>query len=175
MGDITNNISLSETICHCGCQDSLKISKRNVHRQRILPLAQEIQKLITILSLIYQEQKIIALFKWGDDGGSWFRCQSHNKTIGGAKNSVHMNGLATDTRFYLKNQTHKIQIPNLVVCRTALVASKEGLLNFKGIGCYRTFSHLDVRYNMPAQWMKDDSGKYHYGQDFKIVGFGGCP
>lgn len=168
MGDITNNISLPETTCRCGCHTHLN---HNI-KDNIVTLAYEIQKFITILSLIYQEEKIIVLFKWGQSGGSWVRCKDYNKEVGGAENSIHPLGLAADPQFFRKKQTHNIQINPIGICRVALVASRQGLLNFRGIGCYRTFSHLDLRNDPPVQWVVNDNKEYHYGHDFKNVNFG---
>ena len=168
MGDITENTSLKETKCRCGCNYHLKPEIK----ENILILAYAIQKIITVLSLIYQEDKIIVLFKWGENGGSWIRCPKHNKSVGGAKNSIHQKGLAADPQFYRKKQSHKIRIHPIIVARVAFLLKISGLINFNGIGCYRTFTHLDCRTIKPATWIKLDNGEYQYGSDFKNVVFG---
>ena len=61
---------------------------------------------------------------------SGFRCRTHNKSIGGAKNSYHALGLASD-----------IKCSSLSVDNFAVIAKK----HFKGVIIYPTWVHVDDR------------------------------
>lgn len=67
---------------------------------------------------------------------SGYRCPEHNKAIGGASNSKHMQGLATD-----------LQSKRLSPKEVA--DSSEG---FNGLGRYKTFTHVDSREGLKARW-----------------------
>jgi uncharacterized protein YcbK (DUF882 family) len=74
---------------------------------------------------------------------SGFRCFTHNKEVGGVKNSQHMLGLAVD--IYVKSKTpHQI----------FLLARQRESFYKGGIGQYprHDFTHLDIRENGPARW-----------------------
>lgn len=75
--------------------------------------------------------------KWGPINiNSGFRCAEHNKAIGGEKNSIHMQGSATDI-------VVKSKSPNDV---------QEELVNWSGgMGRYKTFTHIDSR-GSKARW-----------------------
>lgn len=62
---------------------------------------------------------------------SAYRSQSHNKKIGGAKNSYHTKGMAFDIA--LTNSLSREKIVD--------IARKSG---FKGIGHYNNFVHIDI-------------------------------
>lgn len=64
---------------------------------------------------------------------SGFRCEKHNQDIGGKKGSYHLKGLAADIS--LKG----ISFEN----RHRLL--KNTMLNFRGIGVYKSFIHMDLR------------------------------
>jgi uncharacterized protein YcbK (DUF882 family) len=69
------------------------------------------------------------------------RCESHNKRVGGAENSMHTKGLAADIKV-------KGAAPDMVY----------GFLNKTypdkyGIGLYNNWTHIDVRKNK-ARWGK---------------------
>lgn len=61
------------------------------------------------------------------------RCEAHNKAISGAPNSYHCKGLAADIRV-------KDTPPEAVQAYLRLT-----YLDKYGIGCYATFTHIDVR------------------------------
>jgi zinc D-Ala-D-Ala carboxypeptidase len=71
---------------------------------------------------------------------SGFRCEAHNKEVGGVADSYHCRGLAAD-----------IRAGKLLPFSIASVA--ESILCFEkgGIGIYRAFVHLDVR-GYKARW-----------------------
>ena len=71
---------------------------------------------------------------------SGYRCQKHNKVVGGATNSQHVLGTAAD-----------IRVPSgLTVPQLAQIAAEVG---FDGIGRYirQGFVHVDVR-GQKARW-----------------------
>jgi len=67
------------------------------------------------------------------------RCESHNKAVGGKKNSQHTKGKACD--IVVKNMTPKFIYEVL----TTKYKDKYG------IGLYRSFVHIDVR-EKKARW-----------------------
>ncbi len=70
---------------------------------------------------------------------SGYRCPIHNKNVGGATQSQHLEGTAADINI------HSIDMP---IEGIALIAESKG---FTGIGLYNNFIHLDVRAS-PARW-----------------------
>jgi uncharacterized protein YcbK (DUF882 family) len=69
---------------------------------------------------------------------SAYRSPTHNKKVGGATKSRHLKGDATD-----------IQIQGMTSQEIADLAEE---LDFKGIGIYNTFVHLDSRDGRKARW-----------------------
>lgn len=72
---------------------------------------------------------------------SGYRCEAHNRAIGGAKGSKHKLGIAAD-----------------IVVKDVPPAAVADYLDFlsgnrHGIGQYKTFTHIDVR-ELPARWSK---------------------
>jgi len=82
-----------------------------------------------------------------------YSCPKHNKEIGGAPKSAHMEGRAID--FYVKG---------LTIAQVWLFIEKMGVNNFTGMGSYPEehppVIHID---NMPRynRWCRRD-GKYYY-------------
>jgi len=72
-----------------------------------------------------------------------YRCVTHNKEVGGAKNSQHLLGKAAD-----------IQIEHLTpreVSTTIEIFIDEGLMKQGGLATYPTFVHYDIR-GKKARW-----------------------
>ncbi len=67
---------------------------------------------------------------------SAYRTKTHNKSVGGAKNSQHLQGLALD-----------LKPPQGVPIDAFYKTIKENAkrLGIKGIGRYKTFIHVDLR------------------------------
>ena len=61
---------------------------------------------------------------------SGYRCETHNKNVGGAKNSYHMKGKAVDIRI---NGDMK-----------ELAKMADRIFYKGGVGIYKTFIHVDV-------------------------------
>lgn len=68
---------------------------------------------------------------------SAFRTPEHNAAVGGADESRHKTGQAAD-----------IVVQGMTPDQVADIARQVG---FRGIGIYRTFTHVDVR-DAPAEW-----------------------
>ena len=67
------------------------------------------------------------------------RCPAHNKAVGGAPNSAHVQGIAADIDV---SGVTPYEVQQYVL----------GYYNGKyGIGCYNTFTHIDVRAKK-ARW-----------------------
>lgn len=68
---------------------------------------------------------------------SGYRCPKYNKLIGGATNSQHPKGTATD-----------IQVSGMTPDKVA-----DDCEDFKGLGRYNSFTHTDSRsWDKPARW-----------------------
>jgi len=65
---------------------------------------------------------------------SAFRCETHNKNIGGVANSSHLKGLAVDIKALTSIDKYKIV--------NALMS-----VGFKRILLYKTFIHCDMDYS----------------------------
>ena len=68
---------------------------------------------------------------------SGYRCQAHNKAVGGATQSQHMHGTAAD-----------IVVKGMA---PATVADHAEAIGFGGIGRYAGFTHVDTR-TEKARW-----------------------
>mgnify|MGYP003626686017 FL=1 len=76
---------------------------------------------------------------------SAYRCPKHNATVGGAKNSQHLESAAAD-----------IVSPHSNVSPIALQDTLLGMMEHNsipngGLGRYNTFTHYDIRLT-PARW-----------------------
>lgn len=92
---------------------------------------------------IYQLQKLRDSFGFPIHINSGYRCESHNKTVGGAKNSQHVLGRAVDISTTNLTGAQKHQLLTLIL----------RLGTFKGVGIASTFIHVDTRdSNVPVMW-----------------------
>ena len=71
---------------------------------------------------------------------SAYRCEHHNKAVGGSKRSQHLKGLAADISTKRWSEKKKDNLIKLA-----------SVLGFKGIGRYDTFIHIDLR-NRITHW-----------------------
>ena len=69
---------------------------------------------------------------------SGYRCEKHNNKVGGAKKSQHLIPTAADI------------IIKGVSPEEVAKAAKD--LGFKGVGTYKTFTHVDLREGRRATW-----------------------
>lgn len=110
---LTPNFKAGEFFCHCGkCQDQ-KIDLDHV--KKLQKLRDSLNSSISI--------------------NSAYRCPEHNKKVGGAPKSQHVDGTATDI-------TVKGMKPDEVA---------DASESFDGLGRYDTFTHVDSR-GTKARW-----------------------
>lgn len=110
---LSKNFKVSEFSCKCSkCSETLIDLD---HVAKLQKLREDLNSPITI--------------------NSAFRCESHNKAIGGAKNSQHLLGIATD----------------IVVKGMSPDEVADACENFDGLGRYDTFTHIDSRGKL-ARW-----------------------
>jgi uncharacterized protein YcbK (DUF882 family) len=76
---------------------------------------------------------------------SGFRSREHNRKIGGAVNSFHVLGMASDI------QVAKMSPEQVAKAIELLIA--EGKMKEGGLGIYRTWVHYDVR-GTKSRWKK---------------------
>ncbi len=121
---MTNNFSLSEFECKCGCEmpDSVK--------QNVKILAKNLQ---TVRDILGEPIRI----------NSAYRCVAHNKDIGGVSNSKHVLGKASD--LVISN----ISPDKVYTALDRLINGK--FISQGGLGKYNTFTHYDVR-GHEARW-----------------------
>lgn len=116
--NLTTNFKLSEFRCKDGTDVPAELLP-NVQK-----LANELQKLRDELELPIKIN-------------SGYRTKSYNKKIGGVTNSMHVQAKAADI------VVTDITPTNLYKHIEKLI--EEGKVNFKGVGLYDTFVHVDVR------------------------------
>lgn len=121
---LTPNFKLSEFACKDGTPVPASLMPN------IIRLAGELQKLRDYIG------KPIRI-------NSAYRTPEYNKRIGGAKNSMHVKGMAADIT--VKGMTST----ELYDTIEKLIAEK--VVDFKGVGVYNTFVHVDVRATK-ARW-----------------------
>lgn len=71
---------------------------------------------------------------------SGYRCENHNQKVGGAKHSQHVMGTAAD-----------IKIAGMDAGEVQLYLTLKFNQEIGGMGCYKTFTHIDVRSNI-VRW-----------------------
>lgn len=116
MGDLSKNFSGSEFVCPC-CGD-LIIDPRLV--EALQQLRDQVGQPVTV--------------------ASGYRCEKHNKIVGGSKYSQHLRGRAAD-----------ILIDHLSPIVVAELADHVGAFHNGGIGIYEKHVHVDVR-KKKARW-----------------------
>lgn len=112
---ITENFSSLEFDCKC---DECSVTYISIDHVKKL---QELRDLVGAIKI-----------------NSGYRCEAHNKAVGGAKNSQHLLGLASD-------------IVGKAMAKGNVYLYALGL-DFRGIGLYKTFIHLDSRKTRKAKW-----------------------
>jgi len=142
MGDLTENFSRSEFTCKCGCGfDDIS-----------LELVNELQTFRNLLWITTGKPHKIRI-------ESGCRCVPHNKSVGGATNSAHLYGWASDIKFGV--------VAVNVAARIAYLSTRLGISRFRGIGLYKgkKSMHLDIRFRevrtTPMTWIDKK-----YGVDF---------
>ena len=122
---MTNNFSIGEFECKCGC---------------IMPD----EVLYNVVKLVNQLQTIRDVIKTPIQINSAYRCKSHNKAIGGSASSQHILGKAAD--IVVRGYDPSLEIYPLI---EELI--NEGQILQGGLGNYPTFTHIDIR-KTKARW-----------------------
>lgn len=121
MGDLSEHFSAREFACHCGCGGT------NVQ-----------------VNLIQALEEVRALVDTPIYITSGFRCEAHNKAVGGARKSYHRHGVAADIR------SNDLAALYLAVMKVPAL---------KGVGIYLRpggWLHVDTRRD-DAQWAQDEN------------------
>lgn len=124
MGDLTKNVSRHELRCRCGKCDSQTMDWETLT---------VVQRACSHFEKVLGVSKVTLLIN------SAHRCPTHNKNVGGASKSKHVNGTAMDIR--IKGVTPKELFDYF---------DKE-YPNKYGIGLYKNFTHIDSRKER-ARW-----------------------
>jgi uncharacterized protein YcbK (DUF882 family) len=121
---ITNNFNLQEFDSKCGREMPSQVVTNIIELAKNLQvLRDEVKKSIQITS--------------------GYRSPEHNAKVKGAKNSMHVLGMAADIK--VAGMTPK-QVAEVIERLIAEKKMKEG-----GIGIYKTWLHYDIR-NTKARW-----------------------
>jgi uncharacterized protein YcbK (DUF882 family) len=117
MGDLSEHFDRSEFACHDGCgRDSIDAETLRVVER----LRDHFGAAVTI--------------------NSAFRCENHNRSVGGASNSQHLTGRACDV------------VVEGVGPDSVAQHLETTYEDRYGIGRYNTFTHVDTRSGPPARW-----------------------
>lgn len=134
MGDLTTNLSRSEFSCRCGC-GSYAVD----------------YELVSIIQTTADELK-------GEFGSlnvsvevkSGHRCEKHNASVGGAKSSTHVLGMAADLVFHIRSEGTRERVDAEKIYKSLDYAYPNRL----GLGIYdNNRIHLDTRATK-ARWDK---------------------
>ena len=121
---LSENFSLSEFECRCGC----KMPKDVFENVKLLAIH------LQAFRHIFNEPITI---------NSSYRCEEHNRSVGGSKTSQHLLGKAADI-------TIKGFTPDEVADKIELLHT-ENRNRTNGLGRYDNFTHVDIRQNY-ARW-----------------------
>ena len=122
---LTNNFSLEEFECKCGCKMP-EFVKKNVAE-----LAENLQVLRDEVGRL--------------DLTNAYRCKAHNADVGGSVNSQHLLGKAADIKSSYFTPSE--------IAKTTDDMMKNETFKIGGIGIYNTFTHVDTR-GSRARWSK---------------------
>ena len=122
---LTENFSMDEFECKCGC---------------IMPefVKKNVQELAENLQVIRDAYGKIDLT-------NSYRCKDHNADVGGSVNSQHLKGKAADIK-------SKQFSPSEIATITDDLMKNESF-TLGGVGIYNTFTHVDIR-GTRARWSK---------------------
>ncbi|AKU42643.1 peptidase [Vibrio phage H188] len=112
----TAHFKAKEFMCNCGCGQTKPNS--------------ELMAVLQLVRLHFNKPVVIT---------SSYRCPKHNKAVGGASKSKHLEGIAAD-----------IQVKDIEPMEVYHLLDSI-FPNHYGIGSYKTFTHIDVR-PTKARW-----------------------
>lgn len=138
---VSEHFTLNEVDCNCGCGAS-RVDVRQ------LPALEQMR--LELGKIVGREVPLIV--------NSFVRCPSYNRHIGGASNSKHLSGKATDVR----------SIPSVSVQDLFLAALRVPTFLHGGIGVYasRGFVHVDCR-GYKSRWQ--DRGSLPLSPEFAAI------
>ena len=121
---MTKNFNIKEFECKCGCEMPSEV-------------------LVNITKLANQLQYVRDNVAMPITINSAYRCEAHNKVVGGSENSQHLLGKAADITI---QSLKPIEVYSII----------EDLIDFGvmlqgGLGLYDTFVHYDIR-KTRARW-----------------------
>tara|TARA_R110000772_G_scaffold261588_1_gene380158 strand:+ start:25 stop:417 length:393 start_codon:yes stop_codon:yes gene_type:complete len=122
---LTDNFSMDEFECKCGCVMPGFV-KKNVQE-----LAENLQILRNTVGRL--------------DLTNSYRCKEHNAYVGGSVNSQHLKGKAADIKSKTLNPKEIAAIVDDLM--------KNEKFKLGGVGIYNTFTHVDIR-GSRARWSK---------------------
>ena len=115
---MTKNFNIQEFQCKCGCK-----MPADVHNN-IVKLANQLQTLRDAIN------KPITVT-------NAYRCESHNRAVGGVKNSMHLFGKAADLQVKGMHPYYLHETINDLINKGDMLQG--------GLGLYNTFVHYDIR------------------------------
>jgi len=121
---MTENFSISEFRCSCGCDMPAHVVEN-------------------LYNLVHELQKLRDIFCRQIKINSGYRCEKHNESIGGVKNSQHVLGKAAD--IVVEGFTP------LEVYEMIIDLNKQKFIRIGGLGLYDNFVHVDTRINL-TKW-----------------------
>ncbi len=122
---LTDNFSMDEFECKCGCIMP-EFVKKNVQE-----LAENLQVLRDVVGRL--------------DPTNGYRCKEHNADVGGVVNSQHLKGKAADIKSKTLNPKEIATVVDDLM--------KNEKFKLGGVGIYNTFTHVDIRGSRP-RWSK---------------------
>lgn len=125
---LTENVSDAELFCKCTYQDC---NMKRISAQYSQKLADVIQDVVNHFSTVFNKPVKVKI-----NCGN--RCKKHNYDVNGEPNSFHMLMMAADIALYIVDGGRIA--PNLVADYL-----EKKYPTSKGIGRYKTFTHIDVR------------------------------
>jgi uncharacterized protein YcbK (DUF882 family) len=123
---MTKNFKKSEFDCKCGCDMPVDVLAN-------------ITKLASQLQYIRDNVALPITINSG------YRCEAHNKSVGGSENSQHLLGKAADIVINGLD-------PVLDTYDYLDDLMRTGEILQGGLGMYQTFTHYDIRSNIKARW-----------------------
>ena len=121
---MTKNFAKSEFECKCGCEMPKHVE------ENVKELADNLQ---IVRDMLGGPIRI----------NSAYRCEAHNKDIGGSPFSQHIQGKAAD--IVIKD----LRPEQVIVALDRMIDA--GFIKQGGIGSYQTFTHYDIR-GKEARW-----------------------